>query len=181
MKKQSAVGLFFSMFLRAAVVILGLAIIVFGIVFLMKVVKGDGKDSDAPQTTVGSVVLDEPEGHDDLLYNTATEAPEAEEPVQVATSYDKKILVLNSTNITGLAGRWCERLNSYGYANTEASDYAEDQTTTKIIAVEEGVGQDLVQYFNGATYEVGVITSGTTASLDGVDIVIIIGYSDNDQ
>ncbi len=183
MKKQSAAGLFFSILLKAVVIILGLVIIGFGIFFIIKVAKTD-KKNDAPATTVSDNVLTEVEAHDDLLYETATEAteeslPEEQEPA-AGTSYNKNILVLNSTDVTGLAGRWCGKLNDYGYTYTSASDYSTPQETTRVIAKEEGVGEDLVQYFNEASYEVGTVTEGISVSTDGVDIVIILGTKDDD-
>ncbi|MBQ9278601.1 MAG: LytR C-terminal domain-containing protein [Lachnospiraceae bacterium] len=184
MKKQSAAGLFFSILLKAVVIILGLAIIGFGIFFIIKVLKTD-KTDNTPTTTVSDNVLTEVEAHDDLLYETATEAvteapvPEQTEPAD-GTSYNRNILILNSTDVTGLAGRWCGRLNDYGYVYTTASDFATLQDTTRVIAKEEGVGQDLVQFFNGASYEVGTVTEGASVSTDEYDIVIIIGSADND-
>ena len=50
-KRQTAAGLFFSMLLRAAVVILGIGIVVFGAFFVMQALKGGGK-SNAPATTL---------------------------------------------------------------------------------------------------------------------------------
>ena len=182
MKKQSPVGLFFGILLRAVVVIFGLAIIAFGIFFLSKVI-GDGiKSNNGPVTTLPDSVLTDVEGRDDLIYNTAepdTQEPDTEEP-EASPSHDKNILVLNSTNTGGLAGRWCDRLREQGYANVEAADYSDTQTSTRIIAVEDGVGKDLVPYFNGATYEVGIVTQGTNADVSGKDIVIIIGTNDDD-
>lgn len=180
MKKQNAVGLFFSTVLRAAVVILGIAIVVLGIAFLIKLVKNDSKTNDEPITTVGETVLTEAEMGDELLSAEPTTEQTTEEVV-VADSRSKTILVLNSTDITGLAGRWVEALKAEGYTNASASDYNELQATTRIIAVEDGVGTDLVQYFNGASYEVGTVSSGTSADTTGVDIVIIIGTSDQDK
>ncbi len=188
MKKQSAVGLFFSMFLRASVIILGIVIVVFGIVFLTKVMNKDNKKT-TPATTANANVLTEAEGHDELMYldpATTTEevVTESSENVDteddaITTSYDKSILVLNSTDEIGLAGRWCETLNGYGYSNTNASDYDTTQETTRVISTTPGVGEDLVQYFNGASYEIGTITTGTSESTDGYDIIIIIGIGDS--
>lgn len=184
MKRQSAVSLFFSMFLRAAVIILAIVIVVFGIVFLTKVIKGDSNKSATPSTTVGDNVLTDAEARDDLLYNDTTAATSedtSQEVQEPSTSYDKNILVLNSTEVIGLAGRWCEELNGYGYSNTEASDYSEPLEVTKIVSTTAGVGEDLVQYFNGATYEVGTVTTGVSESTEGYDIVIIIGTADSDK
>lgn len=178
MKKQSVAGLFFSMFLRAAVVIVGLAIVVFGIVILVTVVKKD-ETSDAPATTVGDSILTEADGRDDLIYNT-TESTEAIGDItpQVITSYDKNILVLNSTGIAGIAGGWCTTLNEAGYNNTMAADYTTTLETTRIVAKQDGVGQDLVGFFNGASYEVGEVTEGSLEDTTNYDIVIIIGTND---
>lgn len=184
MKRQSVAGLFFSMFLRAAVIILGIAIVVFGIVFLTKVMKGDGNKTKTPATTIGDNVLTDAEARDDLLYNDTTlpgNSDNSQSTPGSETSYDKKILVLNSTDEVGLAGRWCDELSGHGYNNTEASDYSEALATTKIVSTTAGVGEDLIAYFNGATYEVGVVSSGVSVSTDGFDIVIIIGTADSDK
>ncbi|MDE6026398.1 MAG: LytR C-terminal domain-containing protein [Lachnospiraceae bacterium] len=181
MKKQSPVGLFFSILLRAAVIILGIAIIAFGIFFLSKVVKDGKKQKDAPMTTAGDHMLTDAEGHDDLIINPEEDTEtEADTEEQVSESFDKNILVLNSTNTSGLAGRWCGRLNEKGYSHTEAADYSDTQEHTRIVAREDGVGKDLLQYFDNATYEVGIVTEGTAASVEGKDIVIIIGTADDD-
>lgn len=183
MKKQSPVGLFFSIFLRAVVVLLGIGIIAFGIFFLSKVMKDGKKTKDGPVTTVADSVLTDAQGRDDLIYNSDedTEAKTEEQTEEaVSESFDKAIIVLNSTNTTGLAGRWCEKLKGYGYSDTEASDFSNTQEKTRIIVKEDGVGKDLLQYFNDASYEVGTVTEGTSASLDGKDIVIIIGTADDD-
>lgn len=180
MKKQSAVGLFFSMFLRAVVIILAIVIVVFGVVFVSKLTKSDGGTTKEPATTVSDNVLNEPEVKDDLL-TAETTTEEVVTEAAVTDSFDKNILVLNSTDVTGLAGRWCEKLNGYGYANTTASDYSVTLENTKIVAVTDGVGQDLVNYFSGASYEVGTVDSGVSVSTDGYDIVIIIGNADSDQ
>lgn len=181
MKKQTAVGLFFSMFLRATVVILGIAIIIFGIVFLTTVIKNENKKDNTPVTTVDENVLYDPGVRDDLLDATEEASSDTQETVnEVATSYDKKIAVLNSTDIGGLAGRWCQKLNGYGYSNTYATDFSNTLTNTLIVAKEDGVGEDLVQYFNGASYQVGNMPEGAYESLDDYDIVIIIGTNDDD-
>jgi len=187
MKKQTVAGLFFSMFLRASVVILGICIVVFGIVLITKAFKGGDNKKGTP-TTVSSNILTEAEVHDELIYNT-TESTEVEdtstetesEPVYTTTSTDKNILVLNSTDVSGLAGRWCTTLNENGYNNTFASDYFTNVETTKIISKQEGVGEDLLQFFEGATYEVGDLDGGSSEPSDNYDIIIIVGNSHSDH
>lgn len=185
-KQQTAAGLFFSMLLRAAVIIVGLAIVAFGAFFVIQVVKGDSLKKNTPATTLDENALTDAQV-DNLQMNASTEAA-AESQDGAAGEADasgdaksKKIMVLNSTGIAGLAGRWCETLNADGYADTSASDYSESLADTKIIAKEDGVGRELVNYFAAASYEVGTVTSGTSEPTDGYDIVIILGASDSNH
>lgn len=55
-KQQTAAGLFFSMLLRAAVIILGLAIVAFGAFFVMQALKGNTA-KDTPATTLDENAL----------------------------------------------------------------------------------------------------------------------------
>lgn len=181
MKKESPVGLFFGILLKGVVIILGIAIAVLGILILLKVVKSDHNKIE-PATTVGDSILTEADAKDNQIYETTeatTALPQATEGEEY--SYHKNILVLNSTSTQGLAGRWCGKLNDAGYVNTFASDYSTLQETTRIIAKQEGVGTDLAAFFNGATYEVGDVTEGTSTSTANYDIIIILGTSDIDQ
>lgn len=178
MKKESPVGLFFGILLKGVVVILGIAIAILGILILMKVIKSDHNKIE-PATTVGDSILTEADAKDDQIYET-TEATVAPLPGE-ENSYHKNILVLNSTSTQGLAGRWCTKLNDAGYVNTFASDYSTPQDTTRIIVKQEGVGTDLVSFFNGASYEVGEVTEGTSTNTANYDIVIILGTSDIDE
>lgn len=182
-KQQTAAGLFFSMLLRAAVIILGIAIVAFGAFFVMQAVKGDSLKKDTPATTLDENALTDAQV-DDLQMTPSTENTEASGDGNEAAATDakgKSILVLNSTGIAGLAGRWCETLNADGYTNTNASDYSESLADTKIIAKEDGVGTELVGYFAAASYEVGTVTSGTSEPTDGYDIIIILGASDSNH
>lgn len=183
MKKQSAAGLFFSMFLRAIVIILAVLIFVIGIALVSKAVSRS-KDKSG-ETTVGDGILTEVEGRDDLLYNTTENQQDTSEDTtdysDAEPSYDKRILVLNSTETAGLAGRWCDKLAEAGYTNTEKSDYTPQLTQTKVVSKTDGVGQDLVKFFDNATYEVGEITEGTLENTIYYDIVIIIGTADDVQ
>lgn len=171
-KKQSAGSIFLGMFLRAAVIILGIIILIFGIVILRLATKGSTKSDkkSGPVTTVNESVMEDPGARDELLDTT-------EEAAQV--NYGIKILVLNSTQVQGLAGSWCEKLNQAGYASTEKSDYGVNLETTKVVAKTEGVGTELTEYFNGATYEVGTVSENVSVDTSAYDVVVIVGNSDS--
>lgn len=180
-KKETVASLFLAMFLRATVIITGLMIVVFSVVYVVKLFER-GNKNDAKSTSASSEIEDT--GVDELLGNTATvEATEggneATTEASLVDATSSKIAVLNSTEITGLAGAWCENLNAKGYADCTPSDFSEPYTNTRIVAKLDGVGKELVSYFAGATYEVGTLTTGSEEDLTQYDIVIIIGTSDN--
>ncbi|MDO5155994.1 MAG: LytR C-terminal domain-containing protein, partial [Eubacteriales bacterium] len=99
-------------------------------------------------------------------------------------STDKKIMLLNSTNVSGLARGWSQKLSGAGFAQTITGNYtAGASAQTKIYVPEEGMGNDLVSYFKDAVIEIGKPAAGTyTASPgmseSGTEIYIVIGNSD---
>ena len=70
-KQQTAAGLFFSMLLRAAVIIVGLAIVAFGAFFVIQVVKGDSLKKNTPATTLDENALTDAQV-DNLQMNAST-------------------------------------------------------------------------------------------------------------
>ncbi len=179
-KGQSAGSIFLNMFLKTFVIIFGLLILVFGIFFITQVVKNRAKKTE-PVTTAGENQLTEVEAPDDLITGEIT-AAETEEPTEEKKSAkEAKIAVLNSTDVGGLAGRWCETLNGDGYANTEASDFMYNVEDTEIYVKEEGLGDELLDYFANATVSTGSVPDGASIDTSAFDIVIIVGNSDSDH
>lgn len=195
MNKQTPVQLFLSIFLRVAVAILGVVIIIFGIIFLSNVFKKGGKDKDdsAQSSTVDESVLTEVSQRDDLLFSSteATETATTEggqdktedktEEEAGATSKDKSILVLNGAEQGGLAGSVCGKLNGLGYDNTTPSDFDGVIARTKIVAQKNGDGKDFMEMFKSPVYEVGIVTEGAPFDTSDYDIVIIIGTNDQTE
>lgn len=109
--------------------------------------------------------------------NTSTymEAQESEamtEEAQEKNSIGKNIRILNGSSITGLASAYRDKLSADGYTIVGIGNYKENNlVTTKIIAREENMGTDLLQYFNNAE----IVTSELS---DGTDIQIILGAGD---
>lgn len=82
------------------------------------------------------------------------------------------IIVLNGSNINGLASKTRTMLNSDGFSVNKIGDYVDETfTRTKIIVKKEGVGNDLAKYFNSPVVEVGDVQ-------EGFDIEIILGTAD---
>ncbi len=210
---NKALRLFGEAFLRTLVIVLALVIVGFAIFFLGKVIttgtntnnqsKVDSTaDKDALQKPVDdsssdSSSSDIPVGDDTTdstadssADNTGADSTEStsEEPATdapVVSSKELKIAVLNSTGTKGLAGAWVEKLKAAGYTNVYAGNYKIGQlAASKVLAVSEGNGEDLVSFFKGAALETGNLTSGfnlvdTTVSTTDIDIFIIIGTDDS--
>lgn len=91
---------------------------------------------------------------------------------KAASSVGLVIEILNSTGINGLASSFQEKLVEQGMNVISIGNYSDSMLEhTKIIVKEEGYGEDLLQYFNDATIEVGELGNG-------IDIRIILGTND---
>ena len=179
-KGQSAGSIFLNMFLKTFVIIFGLLIIAFGVFFITQVVKNKAKKTE-PVTTAGENQLTEVEAPDDLITGEITAAATEEPSEERISTKDAKIAVLNSTDVSGLAGRWCETLNEDGYENTEASDFIYNIEDTEIYVTQEGLGDELLDYFTSATVSTGRVPDGASIDTSAYDIIIIIGNSDSDH
>ncbi len=90
-----------------------------------------------------------------------------------ASSYDSKycsIELYNAAYVSGLAGDWEAFLEEEGYSISLIDSYQDEGplSTTRIIVAEEGMGEDLLDYFPGADISVGTNTTGA-------DIQVYIG------
>ena len=192
---SKALRLFGEAFLRTLVIVLGLTIVFFAGFFLIKVATGGGNTNN--QSKVENTMDEEQlqkqldaenataDGTSEAGDNTAEAATDGDTQTPAADSKALKIVVLNSTGTKGLAGAWVEKLKGQGFTNIYAGNYKVGQlAASKIIAVAEGTGTDLVSYFNGAALETGNLTSGfnlsdSTVSTTDIDLFIIIGTDDD--
>ena len=197
MDKKTMMKVFGGAFLRSLIVLVAIAILGFGVFFIIKVNSDKKNLADStvesseytPEELAAMVEQDNALNSDGATSEEATtteevttEAPTTE--IQNIPSTDKNILVLNSTSTSGLAGSWASKLSSAGFPNVAVGNYsASSEATTKIYVAEEGMGGDLVSYFSsGATIVVGTVDASSYAvtgnGLDHYDIYIVIGNSD---
>lgn len=88
------------------------------------------------------------------------------------SSKGKKILILNGSKITGLAGSKQEELVAAGYTVPKVGDYTKEiLTRTRIIVTKDGMGQDIAAYFKEPEIVVGAVT-------EGYDIEVVLGTVD---
>ena len=90
-----------------------------------------------------------------------------------AASINARIAVFNGTNIGGVARTAADRLHLSGYQIVHVGPYLGNREyRTRINVREEGLGEDLVDYFNNA-----VIMIDSRMSAD-FDIMVIVGRSE---
>lgn len=188
---SKALRLFGEAFLRTLVIVLGLTIVFFAGFFLIKVATGGGNTNNQSkvENTMDEEQLQQQLDAENATADATSEAgdstTEGGTQTPAADSKALKIVVLNSTGTKGLAGAWVEKLKGQGFTNIYAGNYKVGQlAASKIIAVAEGTGTDLVSYFNGAALETGNLTSGfnlsdSTVSTTDIDLFIIIGTDDD--
>lgn len=100
--------------------------------------------------------------------------PEPQQPKPVS-SKGLKIEVLNSTKVTGLAGRTKTKLQNNGFTVSNVGNYRKESLVkTKIIIPNEGMGEDLSKFFKDC-----IIELKPEELANGVDIRIIIGSDDS--
>lgn len=106
----------------------------------------------------------------------ATKAPVSEisedTAPEIEMSTGKGIVVLNGTGAPGLAGQYQDLLTADGYTVIAVGNSTDGiHEYTQIQVNREGVGQDLLSYFNNASIEVMQLPQGT-------DIQIVVGTAD---
>ncbi len=198
MDKKTILRVFGEAFLRSMVVLMAIVIICFAAFFVIKV-NSDKKLLAENEANMATTEYSEDELHAMLEKENAndtegttteevtTEEVTTEEPtteVQQIPSTDKNILILNSTNVSGLASGWMNKIKNGGCTNVAIGNYnTGSETQTKIYVSQEGMGEDLVSYFNGATIVVGSLESSSytikSGSLATIDIFIVIGSNDS--
>lgn len=189
MDKKTVLRVFGEAFLRSMVVLMAIVIIGFSAFFIIKVTTDKKQMAGNSTTESGSTYSDDElqamlekenandTSHDSTTEETTTEEVTTEEPDIPST--DKKILVLNSTGVSGLAKKWMDKLSGEGFSDVATGNYSlGKEAQTKIYVAKERMGKDLAEYFTDAVIEVGSLDSGIDVSTDGVEIFIVLGSND---
>lgn len=106
------------------------------------------------------------------LKTSSTEEKKTTEESSSSSSKNISIEIQNSTGISGLAGRWKDKLTSDGYTIGSVKTNRDGALThTKIYVEDKSLGQDLKSYFKNPEYVVGSVSSGAR-------ICIVVGTED---
>lgn len=123
-------------------------------------------------TDAAKKLFDELLSEDGEISTTATTTEAKKSATKEISSKDITIEIQNSTQISGLAGSWKDKLTEEGYTIGSIKTNRQGVLThTKIIISKKGMGQDLKSYFKNPEYEVGTVSSGA-------EICIIVGTED---
>ena len=122
---KKVLRLFLETMLRAVVIILAVGIVVIGALLIKTLVKNNSL-KDSKKTTTGKEIVTEAEDENDPTFNNGDDensgSDGADETGAVAST-DAKILVINATGTSGVAGAWKTALEGKGYTSVEVGTY----------------------------------------------------------
>lgn len=182
-KDITAGGLFLSVFLKAAVIILGIAVVILAGYFTYQTVRIHmTRDSSA----LNEEMLIDNQRDPLLLATPAQPVPpkpskgSGKDGSNPANAYkNDKITVLNGTHTSGVAGAWTDYLSSRGFTDVTPASYYGGVEDTIIITDDEAEGEALRSFFYNATVSSKKVpATATDAVLDDTKVTIIIGEND---
>lgn len=186
-QKNNAASIFFSFFLKAIVIILGLVILAMSVYLVKQLISN--KNMKTEKESDESVFVDDQK--DDLMVSSAGEAEkekvlfEKDDDKQdgsgtVEIGFEDSIVVLNATETAGLAAAWKEKLEEAGFKNVQTGNYLNGYLdSSKIVVAKEGSGGNLKNFLPNAKMEsLSPDEIAMDASPGDAKAVLIIGNSD---
>lgn len=129
-------------------------------------------DTEEAKRVFDEMLSEERRDLSSALSTTEAKSTTTKSDSSASSSKNITIEIQNSTRISGLAGRWKDKLASDGYSVGSVKTNRQGVLThTKIIVESKDLGQDLKSYFKNPEYEVGSVDSGAR-------ICIIVGSED---
>ena len=172
---KKVLRLFLETMLRALVIILAIGIVIMGALLIKTLVKNNSL-KDSKKTTNGKEI--DPTFKNGDGENSGSD--DSDESGSVAST-DAKILVINATGTSGVAGAWKTALEGKGYTSVEVGTYTQSAIATSKVCVSGSYdGADLAAELTSPEMSTvdSVSASDCDVSIDGSDIIVIIGTSD---
>lgn len=179
--------LFLDTMLRAAVIVLGIGVVIM-LALLIKSMVSNKSAKDEKTTENISEISTEAEDPDDPTFGQSegqnadnNEGSSGEEKPAVTDSLNAKILVVNATGTSGVAGSWRTTLQGYGYTSVDVGNYSLGTiTTTKVCVSGSYDGEDIAAYYTSP--EMTTISTLQASAFDmpvgDYDIVVVVGTTD---
>lgn len=189
---RKVVKLFMETMLRAAVIILGIGIIVM-VALLIKTTRATKEQVKNKQNTPNNNIVTEAEDPDDPTFNGGATNNSSETGANTGEDMsggtgessedvkNAKILVINATGTGGVAGSWRDTLQGVGYTSVEVGNYLPGILTTTKVCTSGGYdASSLAENFTSP--EMTTVDSLDASSFDmtvsDYDIVIVVGTTD---
>ncbi|MFV1961985.1 MAG: LytR C-terminal domain-containing protein [Acidimicrobiia bacterium] len=162
-----------------AMMILGI-VLVGGAVFFLLFLIADGPDSatttvgePASTTTTGQSTTTSEASTSSSTSTTPTTTTPTSTTVPVKPPEEVRVVVLNSTQLTGAAGRMTQQLDDAGYQTMQASDYTPEQDPSRIWYREghSAEANELLEFLPDARVE----PLPDDSIQPGADVVMILG------
>lgn len=179
---KKVLKLFLETMLRAIVIILAVGIIIM-LALLIKTVHSNNQLKDSKEVADRSEIETEAEAEDDPTFNSEAVVGEDGEdiPEGVSDSTNARIMVINATGTSGVAGSWKTALEDMGYTSVEVGNYlAGVLATTKLCLSGDYNGYDLEENFSSPqlTTVDALTSSDYDVEVSDYDIVIVVGTAD---
>ena len=175
---KKVLRLFLETMLRAVVIILAVGIVVIGALLIKTLVKNNSL-KDSKKTTTGKEIVTEAEDENDPTFNNGDDENSGSDGADEST--DAKILVINATGTSGVAGAWKTALEGKGYTSVEVGTYNQSAIATSKVCVSGSYdGADLAAEFSSPEMSTTDTLSASDfdVPIDGYDIIVIVGTSD---
>ena len=158
-------------------------IVIMGALLIKTLVKNNSL-KDSKKTTNGKEIVTEAGDENDPTFKNGdgenSGSDDSDESGSVAST-DAKILVINATGTSGVAGAWKTALEGKGYTSVEVGTYTQSAIATSKVCVSGSYdGADLAAELTSPEMSTvdSVSASDCDVSIDGYDIIVIIGTSD---
>ena len=129
---KKVLRLFLETMLRALVIILAIGIVIMGALLIKTLVKNNSL-KDSKKTTNGKEIVTEAGDENDPTFKNGdgenSGSDDSDESGSVAST-DAKILVINATGTSGVAGAWKTALEGKGYTSVEVGTYTQSAIAT---------------------------------------------------
>lgn len=181
--------LFMDTMLRAAVIVLGIGVIIMLALLIKSMVSNKNAKDDKTTEDVQSISTEE-EDPDDPTFGasdgqstdgTVDADSSSDEESAATSSVNAKVLIVNATGTSGVAGSWKTTLEGYGYTSVDVGNYSLGTiTTTKVCVSGDYDGADIAEYYTSP--EMTTISSLQASAFDmpieDYDIVVVVGTTD---
>lgn len=189
---KKVMKLFLDTMLRAAVIILAVAIVVM-LVLLAKTMSKSKKADTTGKKEVSSIVTEENDPSDPTFGGNGDSADasgasdsatddsdiaDSSEDTASPSAKDAKVIVLNASGVSGVAATWQTTLNADGYTSVDIGTYQGDPQSNTTVYTSDSYDVSALSSILGSAAtadRTSIDDSMADVDISGADIVVVIG------